>query len=265
MMISNHVEKKVKHVNAGFDQLILFTSSIEELLPRGVWSIYTMNRKVRICYVGIIDGLHKYQLGCIETDYKLERKADSTASLVKKLHTVFRLLVLGADSYGKLQKIYNYPYIKEEWTVIKMNLLTEYDDTDIEKWNLIQKMDLLLDSYDAVLCYLALPNMYGLFFNGYWTDVFSEEKIIIEQMYGEEFGNKQFEESIQYSIQETSTQQLVTISINENITSNEGITYSGTAIFLDGALDICKKKIENDSLIFNYSAKWVGLKQLFQL
>jgi len=265
MIIENQVEKRMKHVIAGFDQLILFTSSVEELLPRGVWSNYTMERKVRICYVGMIDGLHKYQLGCIETDYKLERKADSTASLVKKLLSVFRLLVLGADEYGRIHKIYNFPYVQQEWIEIKATQLIEYDDTDIEKWNLILKMDLLLQNPDAVLNYLKLPNMLGLFFNGYWRDAFPTDITTTEQMYGEEMGNKQFQEFLQYSIQETTKQQLIKIDIKENSISNEKINYSGRCIFLDGALDVCSKKIETDSIIFNYSAKWVGLKQLFQL
>jgi hypothetical protein len=264
MLIENKMNNSMKHVESGFDQLILFTCSVEKLLPRGVWSTYILNRKVRIYYVGRINDLHKYQLGCIETDCKLERQADSTLDLMRKVHNVFRLLVLGADANGTIQKMYNFPYIQEEWLQIKVNLLTEYDDTDIEKWNLILKMDVLLQNYDAVLNYLRLPNMYGLFFNGYWRDVFPEEKIIVEQTYGEEFGKTQFQESVQYSIRENGIQQLVTICADKNSLFDAQISYSGICIFLDGALDVCRKKIENDSIRFNYSAKWVGLKKLYQ-
>lgn len=264
MIIENQTVKSMKHVKVGFDQLVLFTYSIQELLPRGVWSMYTMTRKVRICYVGMINGFHKYQLGCIETDYKLERKADSTASLVKKLLSVFRLLVLGADRNGRLKKIYNLPYLQQEWIELKAVLLTEYDDTDKEKWNLILKMDQLLQNHDDVLNYLKLPNMFGLFFNSYWRDVLEAEIITTEQMYGDEIEEKQFQEALQYSIQETTKQQLIKIDIKGNSISNEKINYTGRCIFLDGALDVCNKKIETDSIIFNYSAKWVGLKQLFQ-
>lgn len=263
MTIANHVVTGMKHVKPGFDQLILFTSSVEELLPRGVWSNYTVERKIRIYYVGMIDGFHKYQLGCVETDYTLQRKANSTADLVKKLLSVFRLLVLGADGNGVLQKIYNFPYLQQEWIEIKATQLIEYDDTDIEKWNLILKMDLLLQNPDAVLNYLKMPNMFGLFFNGYWRDAFPQEITTTEQMYGEEMGNKQFQELLRYSVQETAIQQFIKISIEENSVSEKN--YGGSCTFLDGALDFIQKKIEKDSIIFNYSAKWVGLKTLFQL
>ena len=215
--------------------------------------------------MGAIDGLHKYQLGCIETDYKLERKADSTIDIIQKLMAVFRLLVLGADANGIIQKIYNFSYVQQEWIEIRSNLLTEYDDTDTEKWNLILKMDLLLQNYDAVLNYLRLPDMYGLFFNGYWRDEFPKEKIIKEQFYGEQHDNKLFQETLHYSIKETNTQQLVNISIKGNSSTIDEFTYTGSCIFLDGALEVCKKKIENDTIKFNYSAKWVGLKNVFQL
>ena len=55
-----HTEKKIKHATNGFDQLLLFSISNEVLNKQGKWSIYTIDRTVRIYYVGMIDSLHKY-------------------------------------------------------------------------------------------------------------------------------------------------------------------------------------------------------------
>lgn len=265
MIAANRVGTKMRQIPGGFNQLMLFTCSIRELLGRGVWSNYTMSRKVRMCYVGNIENLHKYQIGCIETDYILERKADATASLVKKLHSVFRLLVIGADAHGIIQKVYNFPYLQQQWADIKADLLTEYDDTDAEKWNLIQKTDVLLKQYDALLKHLALPEMYGLYFNGYWVDDLPEDSLIMQQLYGEQLDNQSFQEYIQYSIQQAATkQEVVQLSIREHAPSVR-YKYHGSCIYVDGVLDACEKTIENDSVIYNYSAKWVGLKKRVQL
>lgn len=258
---------KIKHVAPGFDQLILFTISKEELNKQNRWASSTVNRKVRICYVGWVDSLYKYQLGCIESDYKLVYKADASADLFTKLHRIFTLLVIGADEQGTIKKIYNFPYLQQEWLEIKKDLLLEYDDTDIEKWALICKMDVLMQDYTEVVHYLQLPSMYGLFFNGYWVQCLPEQPLIIAVTYDEVMHAESFEECIEYSMQETASQQQVKIDIKGNPLNEkiQSIFYTGTCIFLDGALDKCHKKIDAGSTKFNYSARWVGLKKLFQL
>ena len=262
-----HTEKKIKHATNGFDQLLLFSISNEVLNKQGKWSIYTIDRTVRIYYVGMIDSLHKYQLGCIHSTFELKNRVDSSADLFNKLHSVFRLLVIGADGLGAIKKIYNFPYLQQEWAELKNNLLLEYDDTDIEKWDLICKMDVQMQDYDAVLKYIHLPSMYGLFFNGYWSELLPEKSVNVTVAYDEALNNEVFEECLEYEIQETEMQQLLKIEIKgkSNTENNKVLAYTGTCTYLDGALDQCTKQINIDSTALNYSVRWVGLKKLFQL
>lgn len=266
MLELNPSVKRIKHVAEGFDQLVLFSISNEELNKQGRWTSYNIIRKVRIYYVGIIDSLHKYQLGCVESDFELINKSDSSADLLNKLHRVFTLLVIGADGHGTLKKIYNFPYLQQEWLELKNNILLEYDDTDIEKWSLISKMDLLMQDYSEVLKYLQLPSMYGLFFNGYWLDCLPDHPLKVLATYDPVMNDEVYEECIEYDMQETASQQLINITIKGSATRNDhqDLIYTGLCTFLDGALDQCHKKIDLGSIKLNYSVRWVGLKKIFQ-
>ena len=101
----------------------------------------------------------------------------------------------------------------------------------------------------------------NLFFNGYW-----QEKDDQTVEYGDELNHMIFKEDIEGFIKETETQQLVTIEVTGKAVGMDTQTgmYTGSCTIINGALDQCHKKIMLDNTQFNFSARWIGLKQRFQ-
>lgn len=257
----NQIKKTIHHVPAYFEQHLLFTIHEEKLNERGKKISKEITREVLIDYIGFIDGLHKYQICCSDCSIKSVRWPTITDDLYIELDIIFSLLVVSADVQGNLVQLHNFPYLQEEWAEMKEQLLIEYDERGEERWALIQDMDALMQDYNKVLSYLKSPSMYGLFFNGYW-----QEKDVQTVQYGNELNNTIFEEEIEGFIKETETQQLVTIQVTgKPVEMNENtVQYTGFCAFINGALNECYKQILLDKSQFNFSARWIGLKQRFQ-
>lgn len=253
--------KTIQHTPQYFEQDLLFSVYEEKLNERGKKISKEITREVLIDYIGLIDGLHKYQICCKDCSINSVRWPVITDDLYCELDIIFSLLAVSADAEGNLIQLHNFPYLQQEWAEMKEQLLIEYDERGEERWALIQEMDALMQDYNKVLSYLKSPSMYGLFFNGYW-----QEKDVQTLQYGHGLNNIIFEEEIQGFIQQKETQQLVTIHTTgkaANMHAND-LLYTGSCVFLNGALDQCYKKIILDDKQFNFSARWVGLKQRFQ-
>lgn len=262
------LDKRVKSIwyaEEGFHQVLKFSYHKERMLPNGVKSLYSFSRRVQIRYVGLRDELYKFQLGTIRSEFSLSRMAEPTADLSKSLHRALGLLVLGADKTGKLVKIYNLPYVQYRWEELKKEFLQDYDRD--EYLVLIQEMDQRITDGNRLLTYLQLPIMYGLYFNGYWEATNTEQIPIVKQKdFGKELSELQIHEACTYSTKKNETQVEVIFNAELN-GSNSDITiqgYNSTCTYIDGILDTCKKEIQLGSTKFYYSAKWVGLKKLFQ-
>jgi len=257
----NQIKKTIHHVPAYFEQDLLFTVYEEKFNERGKVCSKEINREVLIDYIGLLDGLHKYQICCKDCNITSIRLPSITDDLYCELDILFALLAVSADTEGNLIQLHNFPYLQQEWAEMKEQLLIEYDERGEERWALIQEMDALMQDYNKVLSYLKSPAMYGLFFNGYW-----QEKDVQTVQYGHELNNIIFEEEIEGFIKENETQQLVTIHTTGKAVNMDGnnFKYTGSCTFLNGALDQCYKQIILDDKQFNFSARWVGLKQRFQ-
>lgn len=261
-MENTFIIKTIQHVPQYFEQDLLFSVYEEKLNERGKKISNEITREVLIDYIGLIDGLHKYQICCKDCSIKSDRWPIITNDLFCELDIIFALLAVSADAQGNLVELHNFPYLQQEWAEMKEQLLIEYDERAEERWALIQEMDALMQDYNKVLFYLKSPAMYGLFFNGYW-----QEKDLQTVQYGNELNNEIFEEEITgIIIKETATQQLVTIQVIGKPVDivNKPIQYSGTCSFINGALNECYKKINIDDTQFNFSVRWIGLKARFQ-
>lgn len=251
----------IRHVPAYFEQHVVFTIHEEKLNDYGKICTKEITREVLIDYIGLIDGLHKYQICCSDCNINSDRWPIITNDLFCELDIIFALLAVSADAEGNLVELHNFPYLQQEWAEMKEQLLIEYDERGVERWARILKMDALMQDYHMVLSYLKSPAMYGLFFNGYW-----QEKDSQTVQYGDELNHMIFKEDIEGFIKETETQQLVTIEVTgKAVEMNEQTAmYTGSCTFINGALDQCYKKIMLDNTQFNFSARWIGLKQRFQ-
>ena len=237
----------------------MLTYCKEELDESGKCSSKEIIREVLIDYIGIVDSLHKYQICCDACDVVTKRNTDVTDELFIALDFVFTLLVVSADANGNLLVLHNFPYLQQEWADLKETLADNYDETDRENWEMIHAMDILMQDYNEILNYIKSPEMYGLYFNGYWkSDTYHSIQ------YGKEFQDTIFEEKIDTSIKELGVQQFAEIHIEGAAALSELKSYTGTCTYIDGALNMCRKKIDLGSTKFNYSVRWVGLKQRFQ-
>jgi hypothetical protein len=231
--------------------------------PNGSIGEFTHTRRVKINYVGIMDGLHKFQLAAVKTEVDMKRLSAPTAELERSLNRFFGLLVLGANIKGELVKIYNLPYVQYKWAANKEDFYRDYNLP--EQVELMDAMDGYITSEIALIAYLKLPFMYGLFFNRYWQTLNSTEQLQgAEFQYGKEVNNLLILETPEIHIVKTDTQKQVTIYSTSKKKDTELHLGNGTCIYLDGILDVCKKEIELETTKFNYSAKWVGLKKLLQ-
>lgn len=255
----------VKYAEEDFQQVLKFSYQKEGILPSGTKSLYSFSRRVQISYVGLREGIHKFQLGVLRSELSLSGMANNTAELSKSLHRALGLLVLGADLQGNLVKIYNFPYVKHRWNELKNEFLQEYEK---EKYLvLIHEMDQHIATEHALLAYLQLPTMYGLYFNGCWQMHSNNDAVMKTVVHGMELSERRVEESHAVDVKRNETQLQVRIhtGFNKNTYETTDIrNYTGISIYVDGVLDTCKKEIQLDSTKFYYSAKWVGLKKLFQ-
>lgn len=251
-----------------FDQDLKFSYEKERTLPNGTKAHYVFSRRAAIGYVGIRENLHKFQLGITKAEFSLTCMAEPTADLSKDLHIALGLLVLGADRYGNLVEIYNLPYIQHWWAELKKDFLQDYDQEPY--LGLIHEMDARIANEQVLLAYLQLPTMYGLYFNGYWLLNKNEETIQTKHIrFGKEVDETDVEETIVVDVDTNELQQQISIHSSLVISDTTNATvaiqdYKGACIYVDGILDTCKKEIQIDSTKFYYSAKWVGLKKLFQ-
>jgi hypothetical protein len=244
-------------------QLVKFIFQKILTYPNGSVGEYTHTRRVKINYVGIMDGLHKFQLAAVKTEVAMKRLASPTMELERSLNRILGLLVLGTDINGDLVKIYNLPYIQYKWEENKEVFYRDYNLP--EQVELIDAMDGNITSEIALIAYLKLPFMYGLFFNSYWQTLHSSEQLQeSEVQYGKELNNLLVVETPEKQIVKTDTQKQVTINSAIKTSDTNLFLGKGICIYLDGILDSCRKQIVTESLTFNYSAKWVGLKKLLQ-
>lgn len=260
-------DKKILQVwNApvDYDQDLKFSYEKERTLPNGTKAHYVFSRRAAIGYVGLRENIHKFQLGITKAEFSLTRMAEPTADLSKDLHIALGLLVLGADRHGNLVKIYNLPYIQHWWEELKKDFLRDYDQEPY--LGLIHEMDARIASEQELLAYLQLPTMYGLYFNGYWLLQEDETSTTIKQVVlGKEIADISVEESLVLNVKTNETQQQTNVLIVDTTNAAASIQhYKGTCTYVDGILDSCKKELQIDSTKFYYSAKWVGLKKLFQ-
>lgn len=253
--------KTIHHVPAYFEQHLLFTIHEEKLNEHGKKISKEINREVLIDYIGLIDGLHKYQICCKDCNIKSIRWPVITDDLYCELDIIFSLLAVSTDAQGNLVQLHNFPYLQQEWAEMKEQLLSEYDERAEERWSLITTMNTLMQDYNKVLSHLKSPAMYGLFFNGYWQE--KESQIV---QYQNELNHAAVEEEITGFIKEIETQQQVTIQVTAKPVemSKNTMQYTGSCTFINGALDQCYKKIVFDNTQFNFSVRWIGLKQRFQ-
>ena len=149
--------------------------------------------------------------------------------------------------------------MQQEWADLNETLSGDYDESDTDNWKMIHAMNLLMQDYNAVLNYIKSPEMYGLYFNGYW-----KSETVHSIQYGKELQQTIFEEKIHTSIKELGAQQFVEFHIEGTAVLSELKSYTGICTYIDGALNMCRKKIDLGSTKFNYSVRWVGLKQRFQ-
>lgn len=249
-----------------FEQTLKFSYQKERTLPNGTKALFAFRRRIQIGYVGVREGLHKFQLAVTKTELSLTRMAEPTAELSRDLHQALSLLVLGADKYGNLVEIYNLPYVQYTWAALKEEFLRDYDQE--EYLILIHEMDKHIATETSLLAYLQLPTMFGLYFNGCWLMDANTHAMTKQVVYGKELADTTLEESVAFDTNknDTHTQVCMHSTLQTNDHSNTTISiqhYSGTCIYVDGVLDTCKKEIQLDSTKFYYSAKWGGLKQLF--
>ena len=260
-LVSDNHTISVRQSEEGFHQILKFSYQKECIFPNGTKSLYSFSRRVQIRYVGLREGIHKFQLGVLNSEFSLSRMADTTAELSKSLHRAVGLLVVGADIHGNLVKIYNLPFVQHRWDELKKEFLQDYDK---EKYLvLIHEMDQHIANENALVAYLKLPSMYGLYFNGYWEIKDVNKKSI---QYGKELSEMLITELQTYSSKRNESQQETTIIADLNSPNNDIHIqhYNSTCTYIDGILDTCKKEVQIDSTKFYYSAKWVGLKKLFQ-
>lgn len=251
---------QIKHAELYFEQNLLFTYCKEEWDEQGKSSSNEIIREILIDYIGIVDSFHKYQICCDACNIVSKRNTDVTDDLFIALDFVFTLLVVSADANGNLVELHNFPYLQQEWTDLKETLADDYDESDTDNWEMIHAMDVLMQDYDAVLNYIKSPEMYGLYFNGY-----RKSEAVHSIQYGKELQHAIFEEKIDTGIKELGTQQFAEIHIEGTAEQlPQLISYTGTCTYIDGALNMCRKKIDLGSTKFNYSVRWVGLKQRFQ-
>jgi hypothetical protein len=254
--------KTIQHVPIYFEQDLFFSFYQEKPNARGKKTSKEITREILMDYVGLINGLHKYQICCRACDVITDHWPSITSELFQELDCIFALLVVSADTKGNLIELHNFPYVQDEWNTLYEELSTEYDERAVERWALITNMNILMQDYDAVLSYLKSPAMYGLYFNGYWQETDTQHI-----QYGEELNHLCFEEDIQGFIKQVETLQQVTVEISGKPIGIEAsnIIYTGSCAFLNGALDHCVKKITTDiHTHINYSLRWVGLKQRLQ-
>ena len=267
-LLTNNHKFLVWYAKENFDQDLKFSYEKECTLPNGTKAHYVFSRRAAIGYVGLRENLHKFQLGITKAEFSLIRMAEPTADLSKDLHIALSLLVLGADKQGNLVKIYNLPYIKNRWDELKIEFLEDYDQEAYLL--LIHEMDKRIANENLLLAYLQLHTMYGLYFNGYWLMQEDQPDGLIKQIVlGKEVAETSFDETLVLEIKKSDKQKEITIHsgmlTNQDLNASTPIQgYNGTCIYVDGILDTCKKEIQIDSTNFYYSAKWVGLKTLFQ-
>ena len=262
MKVTHKSTIQMKHVEPYFEQDLAFTYYKEELDERGKCTSKELTREVLIDYIGVVDTLHKYQICCDACDIVTKRYSDVTNELFIKLDFVFTLLVVSADAKGNLIRLHNFPYLQQEWLDLKASLADDYDESDADSWEMIHVMDVLMKDYNTVLNYIQSPEMYGLFFNGYWN---IKDNEFINVYYGKELQQIMVEEQMHTTTRELGTQQFVEINIEGNTKQlSELISYIGNCTYIDGALNMCQKRIDLGSIKFNYSARWVGLKKRFQ-
>ena len=259
--LSDNHTISVRQSEEGFQQTLKFSYQKEYIFINGIKSLYAFSRRVQIRYVGLREGVYKFQLGVLKSEFSLSRMANTTAELSKSLHRALGLLVVGADIHSNLVKVYNLPFVQYRWDELKKEFLQDYDQ---EKYlTLIHEMDQHIANEHALIAYLKLPTMYGLYFNGYW-EIKDENKKPIQ--YGKELSEMQITEIQTYSIKRNESQQETTIIADLHSPNNDIHIqyYKSTCTYVDGILHTCKKEIQIDSTKFYYSAKWVGLKKLFQ-
>jgi hypothetical protein len=266
-VLLDNQEILVWHAAEDFEQTLKFSYQKERTLPNGTKALYAFRRSIQIGYVGVREGVHKFQLAVTKTELSLTRMAEPTAELSRDLHQALSLLVLGADKHGNLVEIYNLPYVQYTWAALKEEFLRDYDQE--EYLVLIHEMDKHIASENTLLAYLQLPTMFGLYFNGCWHMDANTHEMTKQVMYGKELADTILDESVTFDTNKNETQIQVcmhsTLQTNEHSNARISIQhYSGTCIYVDGVLDTCKKAIQLDSTKFYYSAKWGGLKQLFQ-
>ena len=256
--------KPIRYAAEGFYQILKFSYHKERIFPNGTKSMYSVSRRVQIRYIGLREQLHKFQLGVIKSEFSLSRTAEPTADLSNQLHRALALLVLGANAKGQLIKVYNLSYVHYIWNELKKDFFQNYDKQ--EYIGLIKEMDHCISEEKRLIDYLQLPTMYGLYFNNYWEKESDNTLLLKKLAYGNELSEAIVDESLIYHVKQNQIQEQTSIDINlNNIEAGMHIqNYSGTCIYLDGVLDTCKKEIQTDSTKFYYSAKWVGLKKLFQ-
>ena len=248
---------------AFYQQVVKFTFQKIMIYPNGSIGEFAHTRRVKINYVGVMDGLHKFQLAAVKTEVVMKRLAAPTSELELNLNRMLCLLVLGADIRGELVKIYNLPYVQYKWAENREDFYRDYNLP--EQVELIDAMDSYIASEIALIAYLKQPFMYGLFFNNYWHVLNTTEQLQeSEVQYGKELNNLLVLETPTSTSVKTDTQKQVTIDSKSRISDTGQFLGNGTCIYLDGILNSCKKEIRTDSLTFNYSAKWVGLKKLLQ-
>ena len=77
---------------------------------------------------------------------------------------------------GTIINILNLPFIKYQWNKIRKELIDNYG-TETTFLSTLETIDKIVSTNESVAEYLALPSVYGLFFNGNWC----EQLVGIEQ------------------------------------------------------------------------------------
>jgi hypothetical protein len=248
-----------------FTQSLKFATTAEKPGENGRPARRTFERQVSIIYWGIKNDLHKYQVFCADARFRFERTSEPYHELIRDIGFVFGQLALSSNEQGLLVRLHNFPFLQYRWKQLREKLHLNYEGAVFMQY--ITPMDQLMSDYDATLAYLQLPDMYGLYFNGYLGEYQNDAPSRQVFRCGPEAGAMDIEETIILSqTRDNGAQRQIQLEMTgkpvRELPSWQG--YQGSCCYLDGVPDHCRKEINMGSEKIIYSATWAGLKTYFR-
>jgi len=242
-----------------YKQLLLFTTSEEEMDETGRAMSVTFEREVEVNHTGRTEDRYKFQVFLFDAAYTFSRTTEPYHTLYRKTSYVFDELVLWADPHGHLMEVHNLPFVQYRWETIREELILEFEGDVFEEH--VAFMDDILADEPKLLQYLSTPSMYGLYFNGCWGSYKNGESSDRNVTYGKELQNITVIEDV--TLQAIKNTRLVKLAVAAKEKSDQFCSYLGNYTYLDNILDQANKIVGlNPNKTIKYSAKWVGLKSI---